>query len=100
VITLVLMPFSDIERPSLALGLLKAALARDGLSVDVIYANLLFARRVGIHASSLPLRIWATSLIGEWVFAGAAFPYFSPSEDRYLEECIAPFARLYADGDH
>jgi magnesium-protoporphyrin IX monomethyl ester (oxidative) cyclase len=99
VITLVLMPFSDIERPSLALGLLKAALARDGLSVDVIYANLLFARRVGIHASSLPLRIWATSLIGEWVFAGAAFPYFSPSEDRYLEECIAPFARLYADGD-
>jgi ribosomal peptide maturation radical SAM protein 1 len=99
VITLVLMPFSDIERPSLALGLLKAALTRDGLSADVIYANLLFAQRVGIHASNLPLRIWATSLIGEWVFAGAAFPDFSPSDDRYLEECIVPFARLHADGD-
>ena len=99
VITLVLMPFSDIERPSLALGLLKAALKRDGISVDIIYANLLFARHVGIHASSLPLRIWATSLIGEWVFAGAAFPDFSPSDDRYLEECIVPFARFLADGD-
>ena len=98
-ITLVLMPFSDIERPSLALGLLKAALSRDGLSADVIYANLLFAERVGIHASSLPLRIWATSLIGEWVFAGAAFPDFSPPDDRYLEECLVPFARLYTDGD-
>jgi ribosomal peptide maturation radical SAM protein 1 len=99
VITLVLMPFIDIERPSLALGLLKAALKRDGISVDVIYANLLFAQQVGIHASSLPLRIWATSLIGEWVFAGAAFPDFSPSDDRYLEECIVPFAQFHADGD-
>jgi magnesium-protoporphyrin IX monomethyl ester (oxidative) cyclase len=99
VITLVLMPFSDIERPSLALGLLKAALTRDGQSADIIYANLLFAQRVGIHASSLPLRFWANSLIGEWVFASAAFPDFSPSDDRYLEECVVPFARLHTDGD-
>jgi ribosomal peptide maturation radical SAM protein 1 len=99
VITLVLMPFSDIERPSLALGLLKAALSRAGVSADVIYANLLFAQRVGIHAASLPLRIWATSLIGDWVFAGAAFPDFEPSDDRYLEECLVPFARWQAKGE-
>ena len=98
-ITLVMMPFSDIERPSLSLGLLKAALSREGLKTDVIYANLLFAKHAGIHASSLPLRIWSPSLIGEWVFAGAAFPDFSPSDDQYLEECLVPFARHYTDGD-
>jgi magnesium-protoporphyrin IX monomethyl ester (oxidative) cyclase len=93
------MPFSDIARPSLALGLLKAALTRGGLTTDVIYGNLLFAQRVGIHASSLPLRIWHTSLIGEWVFAGAAFPGFSSPDQRYLEECVVPFARAHAEGD-
>ena len=98
-IALVLMPLSDIERPSLALGLLKAALTKAGISADVIYANLLFAQQVGIQSSSLPLRIWANSLIGEWIFAGAAFPDFSPSDDRYLEECLVPFARLHAHGD-
>jgi magnesium-protoporphyrin IX monomethyl ester (oxidative) cyclase len=99
VITLVLMPFSDIERPSLALGLLKAALKKHGVPVDVLYANLMFARRMGIHATSLPLRLWPTSLIGEWVFAGASFPDFQPSDDRYLEECLVPFARFYGNGD-
>jgi ribosomal peptide maturation radical SAM protein 1 len=99
VITLVLMPFCNIERPSLALGLLKAALAREGMLVDVIYANILFCQRMGIHASSLPMRFWPTSLIGEWVFASAAFPDFNPSDDRYLEECIIPFARLYSTKD-
>ncbi len=98
-ISLVLMPFCDIERPSLALGLLKGALKRNGISADIIYANLIFAQHVGIHASSLPLRMWPTSLIGEWVFASAAFPDFSPCDDRYLEECIVPFARAYSHGD-
>ncbi len=98
-IALVLMPFCDIERPSLALGMLKAALTGSGIATDVVYANLQFARHLGIPAASLPQRIWATSLLGEWVFAGAAFPDFHPADERYLDECVVPFARMYADGD-
>ena len=98
-ICLVQMPFSDIERPSLAMGLLKAAMSTAGIRVEVTYANLLFAAQVGIHPSRLPLRIWATALIGEWVFAGAAFPDFHPADDRYLEECLVPFVR-HCTGEH
>ena len=84
-IALVLMPFCDVERPSLALGLLKAALTTSGFDAQVVYANLRFARQVGVHASSLPLRLWAPALVGEWIFAGAAFPDFFPADDRYLD---------------
>ena len=98
-IALVLMPFCDVERPSLALGLLKAALTTSGFDAQVVYANLRFARQVGVHASSLPLRLWAPALVGEWIFAGAAFPDFFPADDRYLDECVAPFARFHAAGD-
>ena len=98
-IALVLMPFCDVERPSLALGLLKAALAKSGVAAEVVYANLRFARQVGVHAASLPLRLWAPALVGEWIFAGAAFPDFFPADDRYLDECIAPFARFHAADD-
>jgi hypothetical protein len=95
-IDLVLMPFVDIERPSLALGLLKAALARADIRVKVTYANLLFAQKVGLQASRLPLEIWFTSLIGDWVFAEAAFPDFRPVDARYLEETVVPFAKFHA----
>jgi ribosomal peptide maturation radical SAM protein 1 len=54
------MPFADLERPSLALGLLKAVLARAGIMADVVYANLLFAEEVGMQASRLPLQLWFT----------------------------------------
>ena len=47
-IALVLMPFCDVERPSLALGLLKAALANNGFAAQVVYANLRFARQMGV----------------------------------------------------
>lgn len=97
-IALVLMPFCDVERPSLALGLLKAALANNGFAAQVVYANLRFARQMGVQAASLPLRLWAPALVGEWIFAGAAFPDFSPADDRYLDECVAPFARFRAPG--
>jgi magnesium-protoporphyrin IX monomethyl ester (oxidative) cyclase len=93
------MPFADVGRPSLGLGLLKAALSANAIPADVVYANVLFARHVGLQAAHLPQRFWPTSLIGEWVFAGAAFPGFAPDDGRYLDETIAPFARFHSAGD-
>lgn len=69
-IALVNMPFASIYRPSIGLGLLKAALVRDGHHVDVFNFNLDFAEQVGFEAYSLLASI-PSSLIGEWVFADA-----------------------------
>jgi magnesium-protoporphyrin IX monomethyl ester (oxidative) cyclase len=54
-VLLVQMPYGNLEKPSMALGLLKAILAAGGISVEVDYCNLEFARQIGIgryHALS------------------------------------------------
>ncbi len=84
-IVLVSLPFVSLPRPSLALGLLKAALTRHGLESRVDYACLHFARRVGLSGYALANSMPANSLLGEWIFAGAVFPDFHPDHDAYLE---------------
>src|SRR5579863_983386 len=73
-VTLVCMPYAAIQRPSLALGVLKASLAGTGIRCDVEYANLEFAARIGLDVVTLMFFQRTDSLIGEWTFAGAAFP--------------------------
>jgi len=70
-VVLVSMPYADIARPSLALGLLKAALRKEGIRCVVDHANLRFAEALGWGMPDLP---YIERLLGEWVFAGAAFP--------------------------
>jgi len=70
-VLLVLMPYADIARPSLALGLLKACLTQAGLRCSVDHANLRFTEQLGWGMPDLP---YVERLLGEWVFAGAAFP--------------------------
>jgi hypothetical protein len=43
---LVAMPYAALERPSLALGLLKASLINHGISAKVCYANFAFAETI------------------------------------------------------
>lgn len=83
-IVLVNMPFVSLPRPSLGLGLLKAILARHGLRSRVDYANLRFARRVGIVPYALANSYPAPRLLGEWVFSGTVFPDFHPDHDAFL----------------
>jgi len=75
---LVQMPYADLERPSLALGLLHSSLKEAGLWSEVVYANLRFAERVGLEALQMIRRIPEHLLAGEWTFAQAAFPHFTP----------------------
>lgn len=83
-VALVLMPYASVERPSAALGTLKACLTRDGVCATVLYANLRFAEALGligyesINASAIANRI------GEWTFAGAAFPDDDLQPDAYI----------------
>lgn len=67
-IALVNMPFGSIYRPSLGLGLLKAALERDGHEVRIFNFNLDFAEMTALTTYNWVASM-ASSLIGEWVFA-------------------------------
>jgi ribosomal peptide maturation radical SAM protein 1 len=72
---LVNMPFAVVRLPSIQLGLLQALAVRAGHAVSGVYANIEFAKRVG-----LPLYLTFTryrgTMIGEWLFSKAAFPEF------------------------
>lgn len=71
---LVTMPFVDLFRPSIALGLLKSTLRPIPCRTTLVYANLLFAERIGLD--NYVLQRLASPLLqgGEWLFAEAAFP--------------------------
>jgi magnesium-protoporphyrin IX monomethyl ester (oxidative) cyclase len=69
-----MMPYGAITRPSIALGVLKARLVDGGIACAIHYANLDFAAWIGLDALRLVDSARTESLIGEWTFAGAAFP--------------------------
>ncbi len=83
-VCLVQMPYSALERPSLALGLLKASLERAGVGATVVYADLRFAETIGLDLYAGIESSPAVNLIGEWTFSAAAFPWFSPPRKDFL----------------
>jgi len=85
-ILLVHMPYAAVERPSMGLGLLQACLEREGLRSEVIYANLLFAERIGLSRYKLVEFTPTDVFLGEWTFASAAFPDFHPDSNSYFRE--------------
>lgn len=88
-VCLVNMPYGAAERPSFALSLLKACLEGTGIEVSLSYANLLFAREIGVDLYKVIEESAASMLIGEWTFAAQAFPDHRPDCEAYrafLEE--------------
>ncbi len=86
------MPFGPLDRPSLALGLLKAILRRDGINSTVMYPNLYFAADVGLEAYAYLAGGNPTtdSLFGEWLFA----PWLFDDEPDYTELSTADSAYI------
>lgn len=100
-IALVNMPFSSVYRPSLGLGLLKAALVGDGHEVDVFNFNLTFADMVGLDDYQTLANI-PSSLIGEWVFAETlngkgTCPHFLAGGDETGATQLPPAFRTMRD---
>jgi ribosomal peptide maturation radical SAM protein 1 len=81
------MPFAAVQRPSLGLGLLSSALTHHGISNEVRYANLDFAERVGLPAYKLIDLTRNDDLVGEWVFAPAAFREQTPPAEGFWD-CV------------
>ena len=83
-VCLVWMPYGAIERPSIALGLLQAALRAIAVVCRSLYLNVLFAEQIGLDRYELVNRSLAEELLGEWTFAGAAFPDYRPDHSSYF----------------
>jgi ribosomal peptide maturation radical SAM protein 1 len=79
------MPFMDIDRPSIQLGLLKAIGEEHGFPVRTLHANLDFAARIGVqHYRGLAQR--REPMLGDWLFSVAAFGDAAPDHDGKLLE--------------
>jgi ribosomal peptide maturation radical SAM protein 1 len=82
-VLLVQPPFAPLERPSMGLSVLKAGLTEKGISSRVLYPCFDLAEQIGIETYGIPLTIPLQALVGEWVFAKAAFPEHQPDEEQY-----------------
>ena len=72
-VLLVLPPFAGIDRPSLGLHTLQACAAARGHAVRVLYANILFAQILGEVRYESLCYAPTSDLLGERIFAVAAF---------------------------
>lgn len=70
---IVVPPFGGVDRPSLGVHLLQACARAQGYEVEVLYANILFARRLGVELYESICFAPTIELLGERVFAKAAF---------------------------
>ena len=96
-VALVNMPFTTSRSPSVQLGLLQATLGRAGIPATSWYFNLELAHQLGWQRYEI-LCNDRTLLLGEWLFARAAFgPEAPPGRDyldRFAAELAEPLAAL------
>ena len=83
-VALVNMPFSSINFPSIQLGLLQAIVARHGLEAKSHYLNIRFGARIGWDHYEEVCHGFGAYLLGDWIFARAAFGDEAPPAERYL----------------
>jgi hypothetical protein len=83
-VVLVSMPFAEVQRPSIALGLLHASLRNTDIQSEVVYANFGLAERIGLVAYQAMQLVPTDHLLGEWCFASRLFPTTEASDEEYL----------------
>jgi len=92
-VLLLRMPWGLIDAPSLALGTLKAILARDGMACDVYELNVLFARQIGPNLYNLISSAGSTKFPGESFFTPH---YFDLDPASFAQDHLRPhFSGLY-----
>jgi magnesium-protoporphyrin IX monomethyl ester (oxidative) cyclase len=83
-VVLVSMPFAEVQRPSIALGLLQASLAHTDVQSEIVYGNFGLAERIGLVAYQAMQMAPTDHLLGEWCFAGCLFPTDEARDEEYL----------------
>ncbi|GEM_PF-6108364 len=89
-VLLVTMPFAPINTPSLGLSLLKEALKLQGISAEIKYYNIEFARKIGVEhylhiANGYPVN---HDLLGEWIFSNYLFKKPEHHATTYFKEIL------------
>jgi ribosomal peptide maturation radical SAM protein 1 len=95
-VTLVSMPFMEVHRPSIQLGLLRAIAHAHGFPVQTVHANLDFAALIGVEYYG-KLAEHRRQLVGDWLFSAEAFGDAAPDHDGRLIDRFAT-ELSYLDG--
>jgi ribosomal peptide maturation radical SAM protein 1 len=99
-VCLVYMPYGTVTLPSISIGSILGEAKRAGLQAQAVYATFWFAEKVGLATYSvLSDSAVPQDLLGEWTFAGAAFPGFEPDHEAFLTERLERFGALFGVGD-
>jgi hypothetical protein len=77
-VLLVAMPYTAIQHPSIALGILSVTCRQREMNCQTLHANLLFAKHLGIREYQVINGSSPAILFGEWTFAHEAFPNRPP----------------------
>lgn len=101
-VALVVMPFADADRPSLAAGLLKAAIEQAGIECDSKYFNVTFRQLLGEESYTfLSSEAPMTALAGEWAFSRVLFGHKPSSWIDYEREVLDdPVWGMHPDQRH
>jgi ribosomal peptide maturation radical SAM protein 1 len=88
------MPFLDLYRPSIQIGLLKAIAERAGFPVRTLHANLHLGDQIGAEAYQA-LAQQHGRMVGDWLFSVEAFGDDAPDPDgRLLDDFAGDLAHL------
>jgi ribosomal peptide maturation radical SAM protein 1 len=88
-VVLVCMPLAAVQRPSLALGLLKAILRTGGIEAGVVNGFLHYLECIGPEDYELLSRLPPNDLVADWIFAEDAFPGLSSSPAVFVDAMLA-----------
>jgi ribosomal peptide maturation radical SAM protein 1 len=88
-VALIVMPFAAADRPSLAAGLLQAALRRCRIECETKYFNVTMQRLLGAASYSY-LAHWVPAVVmaGQWTFSRALFGGQHSSWESYQKEVL------------
>lgn len=86
------VPFADVGRPAMGVGLLIAEARQAGHSAEAIYFNIDLAAEIGLApyqaiASNFPPNL----LIGEWIFAADVFGDEVATAEDFFTDILAPY---------
>lgn len=84
-VVLVQMPYVALQRPSIALSILQSALEGEGIGCEVVYPNLWWAEEIGLPLYEAVASTQNDDLLGDWIFAGAAFPDQAADTQGYFQ---------------
>lgn len=97
-VLLISMPFGALERPSLGLGLLQAAAARDGFQCRTVYLGFELADRIGVETYRWVHNLPYAAFIGEWLFTEALYGSRPEADRQFLNDVLGAYWHL-SQGD-